>query len=445
MAGFVPAVASVDQSLKDSADILKESILFGASNTENLVGLIDTLLGNADWVGSDAIRASSLNYRLSFSRFIVGQIRALFDPVFASYLVVAGSEKASISAGWQDIIDYWIANSKTVKRRNVTTARTPTSTAGTGAPTWRRLTTSKDAIEIESVYGETTSVKAASVLPATNLGEPVYTLTLPRGFDIFSLDVSGEPRSQATVSALAQKNSDNSWVSDASFEVTEAAASSITDLGSWTVESGLSDMSIVTDGYRESVRDRDLNNSTSATSALKRALRCVGNFKISRPLNPVSMFTPYDWGVFLRRGTDTTGNVIVTVGNVSYTTTIASLTAATWTLAARDLAPATGTPKFQWPKNFLDGTSKPRISIEVTSLAGTTPQIDLDAFFFNPFIQHNGTWWNVIPGSTPVEVDYEATFADAISSDSIIQKLIFLGYGHTYYMPSAASPSITDP
>lgn len=441
--GFVPAVADVDQTLKDSADIIKESVAFGATNSENLVALVDALLGNASWVGSDAVRASSLNYRLAFSRFIVGQIRSLFDPVFASYLVIAGSEKSSVSEGWQDIIDYWIANTKTIKRRAVTTAAA--STSGTGNPTWRRLTTSKDAVEIESVYGETTTVKVSSVMPATSVGEPVYKLTLPRGFDIFSLTVSGEKKSEATVTSLAQRNNDNAWISDASFDVVTAAASSITSLGSWTVESGLSDMSIVTDGYRESVRDRSNNNATSPTSALKMALRCVGNFKISRELNPVNMTIPYDWGVFLRRGTDTTGNVILTVGNISLTTTIASLTAATWTLAARDLSPATGTPKNQWPENFLDGTNKPRISIEVTSLAGTTPQIDLDAAYFEPFTKHNGTWWHATPGSTPVEVDYEATFADAISSDSLIQKFIFLGYGHNYFLPSAASPSITDP
>ena len=81
---MVPAVADVDQTLKDAADIIKESNAFGAVNSENLVALIAVLIGRASWVGSDAIRASSLNYRLAYSRFIVGQIRSLFDPIFGS-------------------------------------------------------------------------------------------------------------------------------------------------------------------------------------------------------------------------------------------------------------------------------------------------------------------------------------------------------------------------
>ena len=79
-----------------------------------------------------------------------------------------------------------------------------------------------------------TRVLAGGVTASDTPGFPV-TLDASGSYSLTgSLDVSGEPRSQAATVTLSQNNTDNSWISDSSFEVTDAAAASITSLGSWT-------------------------------------------------------------------------------------------------------------------------------------------------------------------------------------------------------------------
>jgi len=93
-----------------------------------------------------------------------------------------------------------------------------------------------------------------------------------------------------------------------------------------------------------------------------------------------------------------------------------------------------------WAENF--STDNPVISITVTGLSGS---VYLDAAWFQPMTRYNGTWILGEPGSTPARVGDTAVFNDVIPSDSVIQKLIFFGYGPGFYLPHDPAPTVTDP
>jgi hypothetical protein len=439
MAGspLIPAVGDVDTTFRDIGKLFFEEIKAGGFNADCLNVQLTALLANTTWIGSSPVSNSATQYRTSKAGLIVGFLRSLLDPIMESYLSISGSEHATVEAGFQDIIDYFIDNTKTIARRNPTFDLTPTVT-GTGTPTTRRLTVNDAGFIIESVYGESITLKADTVQPNVELGQETFKVTTPRGFDIFSLDITGEKNSRAQASSLTSLNDDNSFIGSASMELADLATAmgGLSNMGAWTISTAdLANVEIIEDGYIESVTERQIGDSRTPSATVKLAARLHANMSFYQTLPSLVLNQPCDWGFAVRADAGVTGTATLTVGNnATCTISFGSLVAATWTPIFPTLN------QNLWPKNFL--VDNPRITFQVTSLTGGTGYVDVDTFFMTQFTKFGGTWWHMLAGATAVEEDYKAVFADTIPADVVLQKLLFFAYGFDVQLPHSATPSI---
>ena len=437
---FIPVVGDVDTTFRDVSKLLLEDLNRGGVNAQNTVGNSTTILANAGWVGAEQIRNAAISHRLSFAAFIISAIRALFDSIFLAYLLIAGSEHRDVVSGWDDLRDFFIDNAKTIQTRTITFDPTPTVT-GTGDPVWRRLTTDEEGFEIQSVYGESTTVKVGDTQPNTRVGEEVYRMSLPAGIDVFSFNTAGEKNSRPLVDTLTSENDDNDLIGSSSMEVVSLATAqgSVSNLGTWIVlAADLANISIVEDGYRESVTERSIGKSRSPEATVKLAARLHGNMSFFQDIETIDNDLPHDWGFYIRRTAAIAGvgrTATLTVGT-NATATVADISALTlnaWTKVSPTL------DQQLYPRNFLG--NDPKVTFQVAGLVGAEV-VDIDTFHMRPFKQFNGSWWHVEPGLTATLENYKAVFDDLIAAEGTIGKLIFLAYGFNFQLPHSGTPTI---
>lgn len=449
---FIPTDANLDDALKRSVQLAKDLYDANASGSDSIWTNTSDLLTNVTYPGSDRVRRGALSFRRGIARSIASLLKRPLDAVLLGYLLRYGSNASTPEAGWDDLLQYFQDNTKTVKQRAVTTGA-PTKTAGLGTPTFRVLTTDRRNNAIESIWPSVIRMEAVAAQPESQTGQETLEFFTPPRIDLFSLkhladSPDAEDGGDGSRRRVVLVNSDTSLLRDQSFEFNRGlvARGALTGTGAWKDDAGTSTakIAIIDDGIRSSIRERNFYNLATTTNPQYQCIEVdgtaggsgPGDIAISQNLRSVSRGNPYDYGVWVKRRNSATGNVKVICGSITVTQNVALLTNDAWTFV--------GVPLGQncWPDNFTVGDNL-RFKIQTETIA--TGQVRLDSVEFSPFARINGVYVRPQASATPLATDYRGTWTFSISSDSEIQKWIHFVYGEGYCLPSAGSPSITDP
>lgn len=435
---FVPDFATeLEPSFRASVKVFLEEINSGAVNADSLYVQLLASAATNGWIGSENIGRAGIAYRAARASLVVNFLRSFLDPFFLGILANTESVHTDVVAGWDDIRQWFIDNSETIKSRAITFDTTPT-TSGTGDPTWRRLTVDKDGFNIESVYAENITAKPIEVQPNVAVGETQYQLTTPSTFDLFSLKIAAEKNSRALSGVVSSLNSDNEYISTSSFEIGDAASASLASFGAWIITAAaLANVEIIEDGHIETVQGRNVGTSRSPEATVKFAARLKATMSFYQDIATLSE-SPKDWAFSVRRPAGTTaGTITMKVGSNS--TCVADFSDSvtypddTWVRVFPTLN------ENLWPDNFAE--NKTRVEFQLTLTTGT--HVDISNANMQDMTQFNGTYIRALPGTTPTNKNYRAVFNDSIPADSIEGLLIFLAYGLARGLPNAAVPSIT--
>lgn len=429
----IPTRSNLETSLVDIADQVKLNIAHGVA----LAAKADAVGAASNWPGGGALSDAARAERFDFARFMRTPMAEQYARIMGGYLSLAESPETNLQRGWEDIWDDFIDNYRTVESRAIT-FDTGFTTAGTGNPTWRRLTVDESGYDIESVWADDINIECtASRTLGVELGQEAFRISMPRALDIFSLDISGENKATIEPSTFNLINDDVENLQDLSFENdTGAADSDPDDCGAWIDAAGTygtAKYAYIEDGYRLSVRESALNSGAGT----KLCLQIKGDSELYQIISNIDENNPYDWGVWAKKTASQTGTLTMSVGsNSTATVDVSTLSTSSWTFVVPTL------DKNLWPRNFDDSARKIKI---VTTSSGGGTGIYVDNVKFEKFKQFNGTWWIGTPGSTAVQRDYTATVTDSISSDSVIQRHVFLAFGQRnttrgvgYYLPARA-------
>jgi hypothetical protein len=264
-------------------------------------------------------------------------------------------------------------------------------------------------------------------------GEEAFRVSAPRLFDILDQGTGGGPNPPVEFRSI---NSDQ-LISDGSFYALGADTADPDNLGgSWVDSAGTYGSTNYAIGstspapYLSSVEE-------SASSAYAGRLEMKTTRTIQQEINGAQTFRPTFWAVRFYIATGTSVNFTVSWGGKSQTYSESDLTADAW---------ATITPDMDldlFPYNWRDGSNLFKITIN--SISGGSLFID-NAVFAN-MSNFNGTWFAILPGTTQTLAGASPrkfVFEDTVSSDTVIQRLLGIGYGR--FLPSNTDTTeITDP
>lgn len=442
--GLVPTKNSVDQSLIDATDLIKETYNLGALNAagHNVEALRAALKANATWEGGERLSQAALAFRINFGRFVQQRIRTLYNPILDAYARIYKSRGRNQNQVAEDVYQLFVDEGDTINSRDITVDTSLTKT-GTGDPTVRRLTLDKWGNTLENMWIDEIQIVARQTQPNTRVGQEILEISMGNGFDIFSPDVTGEVGAGGEKTNYTLQNSDTNFVSDASFESPgQAVAEGVltaSDLGSWEIISGLANLSVLEGsavGYRDSVTERDGGNQY--------ALRATADFEIRQAITRGLLDNrAYDRGCWANPNAalvaDATATIDITLGSQTTNVNTNTLTAGIYQLVAATL------DENLYGENCK--TDQPFFKIAGSNFPGS-PSIDLDATFVREMVRFNGLPWHIIPGATPVGTDYEASLTDVLAgSDALIALFLFIGYGFEVKLPTqtGGTENISDP
>lgn len=419
--------------LQKEADFWKEALInFGRESSENVIALSEAVAENAKGDLAGVIAINAQGRRASYAAFVsAGAMKAGFDPVFSSLLNdLIDTDGAGIdpAANWDRIYRYHRDAGYAVLSRGIDYDASATA-SGTGNGTVYRLTKNVYGREIEGVDAPVdVNVKCViDQVRGANPGEETFRIAPQKqAFDILERGNSVGFFAPVDMTSL---NSDGEFLTDASFQLSDAAVADPQNLGGWIDSAGTygsAKYALVADADMSSVEEVAIGTALS--------LEIKGNHTISRDLSGLDANTPYFWTMRVKPGASiSAGTLTVTWGSKSQAFDLTGLSAGSWNIIAPDL------DEDLYPYNFAGAS--PTFQIAVTSLSGDTVRVDLVRF--RPMTLANGSWWCYDAGSTQALAGVNQkvyTFEDGLDgSDSIIQQLIRYAYGLGYDLPARAN------
>lgn len=438
------ALQKVGQFVERERQALTEPTEYATENTGNALDDLSAIVADASFVGGDSLQRAARNTRASKAAFLKKMIVDLYTAILYGYLKAAGyPDTGRLDAtAFQRIREYMAdGTAATVKNRNITVDSTIGSQVGTGALTYRVCDTDAYGRKLEAVYPGKVKVRAiATGSTVPHLRERIE-LRSEAQIDALSYRVSGEgkvPTGRTRRREIQIENADRGGMRNLSFD-SQSSEAVLSTPGGWTVDT-LANVTVVDDGYRASVAEKALIDAGTISNGL--LWRATSNVVIQQKLRGVVDNICYDGGVWVRRNTGVTaGTLTLTIGGVTVTQNLASLTAGTWTLVALPL------DENNWARQIKSGED---FKIAITGYTGTTAGVDLDSAFFNPMQELNGLMWNVIQDGTALSVDYEGEFEHDTPDQGYIQQHMLIGFGddgaagRNAFLNSAASPTIAE-
>lgn len=418
--------------LQNEADFWKEVLInFGREGSENIIALVNAIKADAIGNYSGLIESRADARRAAYAAFAgPSAIRRGLDPVFQSALLDLIDNKGATDpqAAWDLIYRYFDDNGYAVLSRGIDYDTSATA-AGTGNGSIYRLTTNVYGREIEGVDAPVNIEVACTVdeVRGAEPGEETFSIAVKDGaFDILE---RGNTVGFAAPVTMQSLNSDGDYLTDASFQLSDAAVADPDDLGAWIDSAG-------TYGSAKYalLADAEMSSAEEVETGTALSLEIKGNHTISQDLDGLAPNVPHFWTMRVKPGASiSAGTLTVTWGSKSQAFDLTGLSAGNWNTIAPDL------DEDLYPYNFAG--ADPKFQLAVTSLSGDTVQVDLVRF--GPMTQFNGTWWWHDAGSTQALAGTNQrtfNFSDGLDgSDSIIQQIIRFGYGLGYDLPARAN------
>ena len=423
----------INTMLQKVGKLYKEALVdFGReTSTNNVIALTNDIKSNvAGDFGQDLSSRADAWRRRYASVNSGGEWKQLLDPIWQNFLRDIADNKGNLdpSSNFGTIYQTFIDNNLHLVSRGLTFDTTPTET-GTGTGNIHRLTRDRNGKTIEGVYSplNTSFVCVTDESSGAEPGEEEFEISAPVGTDILD---RGTGVTFDAASSMSSRNSDGSFLSDASFQSVSAADADPADLGAWidstaTPVYGSARYALVTTNV-------GMTSVEEAQNGQAIALEIKGNHTIQQDLEDTDLFSPYFFTIRVRPGASlSAGNLTVTWGGKSQVFDLTALAngLGAYTTISPDL------DKDLWGYQFT--TAAPKFKIAIDSLAGDTVRVDNVRFGSMDFF--GGTYFFIDPDTTQFLAganQKKFVFVDTVSSDATIQAMIHLAYGQ--YLPAVA-------
>lgn len=425
-----PSEASVRTALGLSIKLLNETLAFGGSNTPNVIGMFDAiragLAGDRAAAALDAAQRVRSNLSALLAR---SEARRLIDPLWIEYGKVmdfAETDPVSIIQRLRE--DFATRGTpQSVKSRGLTLGTPAASGTPAGNGSIHRLTVDEHGETIEIV---TPDAKIAECVGDEHSGasaehEEVFEI---RGGnpapDLLAIEGSGIVLS--SVAALSSRAS-QPFVRNPSFANDNGQTGSNLVVTGWEPATGDTISEFETDTTAANIYRTDPGEGTSP-----KALRIKSSATLEQNLNTqparFEPGTPYYCQVAINKtpGTAVGGTFRLTLGAVSATIDVTTM-AAGWNIVKIAVG------QNNWFRNFNQEDLKVKVGWE----SATSGYLLVDDLILAPYTFFDGSWYAIVGGSTPFLRHDKFAWTDSVSTDSIIQKWLWLAYGQ--YLPSVSS------
>lgn len=393
----------------------------------DLPALLDTLLGEAATVNSSPQGDAGTAF-LQFAAGLLGEpAAALLSWSFFDYAYAAEQRPAAgLAEAIRRTIDYFAANDVYVTSRGIAFGTITAGGSNVGNGVVQRQTVDERGQEIEAVTLEDKRLECvgdarvglAGTSPATNReaflldGEPLNRY----GLDVTGSGIDGAGLSVADVSSdnvLA-----NALMASATFATAPSAGSpqAPTAVTSWTFGT----LAKITC----SVDDLPRLLPVTGTTAYKIVFGTSGGTADNSVTQAATAWTarlpdnaPVHAEVWLRRRSSANGTGTLTLGSQTATVDVTTLTNDVWTR----LRLSDGTSSKNWPAVWNQNAATFAFALSSNS----TGTLEVAFPMLCGMSQIDGTWWRVLPGTTPFVVGDEFTVTDALdSTDARVQQLV---------------------
>jgi len=430
-----PTRAEVEAQWVNAAKCLELIVDAGSENATNLINLIDTLEQSyeGDYIGESEAAVQAIRGSLA-GMVTPGFAQALQRPYLRMYCkdvigllnVAAAGDTLMLST----MIDYMRDNAHFVQSRVITYGAPLAGTSNIGTNQIHRLVKDKDNFDIEAVWIDQKLIKC---ILDHNTGRDI-------GNELWSIEGQARLKDELKRSgsgfmgSLAGSVSDDSLLSNPSFQSFGGTAAVPTSITDWTSTITVNDTNFIFDStntFRKGPSDGDTTYSLKVNTAcnLTQKLTVSGN-NLSRSL-PYAMVLIYNSETFSGEGT-----LVVRMGGVSSATvTVTGQTG--WKVL---LVPGTANWA-NWYKVFQEDDLQ--IDIDLTGISSGSVLL-AEALFISatPF---DNLWYWMLPSSgdaayIPAEIDDQFTLLDTDADTSIIQKWVVRAWN--YYFPHSNGSSI---
>lgn len=430
-----PTRAEVEAQWVNAAKCLDLITAAGAENATNLIGLIDTLEQSyeGDYIGESEAAVQAIRGSLAgvvtpgFAQEVQRPyLRMYCKDVIALLNVATAGDTTMLNA----MIDYMRDNAHFVQSRVITYGASAAGASNVGTNQIVRLVKDKDNFDIEAVWIDQKLIRC---ILDHNTGRDL-------GNELWSIEGQSRLKDELKRSgsgltgSLAGSVSDDSLLSNPSFQSFGGTAAVPTSITDWTSSVTVNDTNFAFDStnmFRKGPGDGDTTYSLKVKTAcsLTQKLTVSGN-DLSRSL-PYAMVLIYNAETFSGQG-----DLVVRMGGVSSgTVTVTGQTG--WQVLVVPVAQNWA----HWYKVFQEDDLA--IDIDLTGMSGGSVLLG-EALFISgtPF---DNLWYWVLPSSgnatyLPPEIDDEFTFLDTAADTSLIQKWVVRAWN--YYFPHSNGSSI---
>lgn len=349
----------------------------------------------------------------------------ILRPLWQTYFEVKGFQQQAFRRSMQLLREDFTTNSQSVDARGITYGAASAGGSNVGNGTIYRCTVDKDGEPLEACFLETKTWRCTSDQQGRGGGsrhqERFLVTGAPVAQDQIARTGSGGNANLTCASAR------NSLLGNGSFDTWQGTAAVPTSFSNWTINTIGNTQANATDTYRTqggntaptaySIR---LDGAVTLTQKLS-----VKNIQID-PTRPVYCALRYNRSV----GTGT-GSLTLHMG--SQTVAVADLSAA-----------GSGWQLLQIPLDanaFLTNYDEDEIDIQIVLAGGPTGYTSVDDVIFQQMVPIDGTYWIIVGGATPFQLDDTFTTADSATDGTIIQKWLWRTFGE--YLPSDNAGSET--
>lgn len=427
-----PTISEVHTLLKDAVDLLEETRKYAETNSKNFAGdtgsggMEDTLVQALEGDFSVEVLSAVAGMRTGVNAALAGAATVL-EAVLRTYGKLINAPETNIQALITRIYDYFADNSITVKSSAWSYGSPSAGGSNVGNGTIRRLTTDKRGYFIENIFPGTTNAK---VIQDQSTGrarhEERFELRggVP-GRDLLNMQGNG------IVAGVNCFSARDSFLLNPSFSRYSGSAAVPTEITSWTPNTNIANFAIDESNYYRDFPGDTLNSGAAGSASLKISAADKLSQALSLRGTPLDPETPMHLEIAYNRQIGSgSATLKIELGSLSTTVVLAAQTG--WNKLYMPIG------QNCWHRMWNQDAP----SVKVGLSAYTSGYVLVDDFLLVPWLYLDGDWVMPIGGSTPFMNEDTFSWADS-ATEGKIQKWMKRGFKR--YLPSAGSPSISDP
>lgn len=422
----LPTEADLLTIWRACVDVLEETRKFGNVNADNFVDKANVAILALAPDHQSAVGGALAAARARLASCVsVEQAASILTPLLRTYARVIGVPDTSTDAMWDELYDYYVAQSKRVTTRAITFGSVTAGASNAGTGTLLRLTKDAQNFDIEAVHIET---KLARCVADEHSGGAEHEETFelrgePLAFDALEYDGSGEIIRTTAISA----RSTSRYLDNPSFSsLSGGTDASPTGILGWTV-STIANVEITRNTgeyYRDFVGDLSPG-----------ALELKNNVLVSQNLNRrnvrIDDTFPYFLQVAYNRQSSCDGTLTLRLGSKSASVVLSTATNNTWALLR------IGPSSDNWFENWNE--EDPTVEIELSGR--TTGTVFVDDVLFGPFFRFDRTYIAIVGGATPFLSGDTFTWTDTGGATGVLQYWSWRAFGR--YLPHSTGGTVT--